>query len=255
MKRNRKDFLKSKKSHRYWHTKTDDSFYVGGWKFSSPDFCNLQEVRNQTPKEARAKNSSYEEKELSKPYIYGDWWYATQENRIVYFVLCTPMFYSSIEDFEVQVYLERLLRERFGIISSKLRFQKIHLSNLWNVKVEKKEIDRVIDRIIQQKIGIDTDLLFSELNRINTKEDMLVELKMRFVSKNDYIVTIPNSWFFEKTYEEIFRICLSARATSKLNIFKWDELSYQLKPDGIFDWDRIQKELYSTTAPTCLHGR
>ncbi|TGM88667.1 hypothetical protein [Leptospira licerasiae] len=243
MKRNRKDFLKTKKSHRYWHSKIDDSFFIGDWKFSTPDFRNLQEVRNQTPKEARAKNSSYEEKELSKPYIFGDWWYATQEDRLVYFVLSTPMFYSSIEDFEVRVYLERLLREKFGIKDSRLRLQQIHLSNLWETRKEEKEANQIIDRIIEQKIGIDANLLSTELDRINTKEEMLVELKMRSVSKNDFIVTIPNLWFFEKTYEEIFRTCLSARATSIPYIFKWDELFYQLKPDGIFDWDKIQKEL------------
>ncbi|EPG65774.1 hypothetical protein [Leptospira wolffii] len=242
MKQKRKDLLQAKRAHKKWR-RDPDAFTIGEWKFSTPDFHNLSEVQNQTPKEAREKNSVYEEREFSKPYIPGDWWYATRENRIVYFVISTPEFYASSEELEVEAHLENEISDRFGIPYPSIHSRRIHLSNLWETRMEMGVNDLAIERIVKQKIGINMDVLSGDLDRINGEGDRLSDIKIRSVAKNDFIITIPNSWFFEKTYGEILQICLKARASSRPYVSKWEELSYRIRRDGIFDWPRIQKEL------------
>lgn len=242
MKQKRKNLLQAKRTHRKWRS-DPDAFSIGDWKFSTPDFHNLSEVRFQTPKEARERNSVYEETELSKPYIPGDWWYATTEKRLVYFVIATPEFYASFEELEVEAYLENEITDRFRIPYASIHSCRIHLSNLWETRMERSEVDRMIEEIVKQRIGINMDALSTELDRINEEGDRLSDLRIRSVAKNDFIITMPNSWFSDKTYGEILQICLEARASSRPYISKWEELSYRIRPDGIFDWNRIRAEL------------
>lgn len=242
MKQKRKDFFQAKRTHKKWRL-DPDAFYIGDWKFSTPDFRNLSEVQDQTPKQAREGNSIYEEWELSKPYIPGDWWYATTEKRLIYFVISTPEFYASSEELEVEAYLENEITDRFRIPRTSIRSRRIHLSNLWETQVKMSEVDWIVEKIIKQKIGINTDVLSVELTRINEERDKLSDIQIRSVAKNDFIITIPNSWFFEKTYGEILEACLNARASSRPYISKWEELSYRIRTNEIFDWNKIRKEL------------
>lgn len=242
MKQKRKNLLQAKRSHKKWRS-DPDAFCIGDWKFSTPDFRNLSEVRFQTPKEAREKNSVYEGTELSKPYIPGDWWYATTEKRLIYFVISTPEFYASSEELEVEVYLENEITDRFGIPFPSIHSRRIHLSNLWETRMERSEADRRIEELVKQRIGINMDVLSAELDRINEEGGRLSDLRIRSVAKNDFIITIPNSWFFEKTYGEILQICLEARTSSRPYFSKSEELSYRIRPDGLFNWNRIREEL------------